>query len=227
MESILDRAARVLAGHPAPALHLDELRRLVGGSGVGVTEEVLLRALRRGSGRFRMVDPWVGPWRTLEPSHPTRGTAIAHTRARTARVAREGGAPPEGTPGRRGVGGLAGLGRPWVVARPSAQGRGGRDGLRCLRQSLAHLGWTVDDGSPSEMARWCGLLHEERRVRRSARFDADAERTGAGHGADRVTGGGRARSATPRPSPGRGAPRGGRGPAPEERTTRGRGPRSG
>lgn len=214
MESILDRAARVLARHPAPALPLDELRELVGGSGVGVTEEVLLRALRRGSGRFRLVDPRLGPLRTLERSpdlrrsaagwggppgrepsvdphrrsgargdgspRPAAGSATARVRTRSARGARGTAARPDGEGGGRGPGPVAGLGRPWVVARPSGRERDGRVGLRRLRQSVAHLGWTVDDGSPSEMARWCGLLHEERRVRRTAgRGAASGEPSGA------------------------------------------------
>lgn len=74
MQTLADRAAEVLARHPAPALPLDALVDQVRGAGVFVGPEVLLRAIEARTDLFRVLDPWRGPWRC----------ALAASRARPA-----------------------------------------------------------------------------------------------------------------------------------------------
>lgn len=160
METLLDRATRVARHHPAPALPLDELRRLVRGSGVVVREEALLRALARKKDRFRVVDPWRGPWTELRPPVGTPADVA--------------GSDPAG----ERVALSRSFGQPWVVVRPrKTDEEDGSAVLRRLRWTVAHLGWEVDDRSVRDMTRWCRLLNEADRVRRRTRRSPGRERT--------------------------------------------------
>lgn len=142
METLVERVARVTADHPSPALPLHELRAMVGGSGVAVTEDVLLQALDRARTRIRVLDPWRGPWRSL------------------VRPGRRSGFPSDDPlPGSLTL-------EPWVVAGPGAPGGGGESTvLGRMRGTLVHLGWVLDERSPVDMARWCGQVREGRRIR--------------------------------------------------------------
>lgn len=164
MKTILQRAVDVVRDDPAPALRLDELRRRVRGSGVAVSEEALLHALRRGREHFRLVDPWRGAWRGA-------WSTLGRPR-RAARRSRSGERwSPDGA-GRSREGEDPGgvVGSPWVVG-PVDGGGAAEDSptLRRLRGSLAHLGWAVDDASPMATARWCRHLGEAARLRRRIR----------------------------------------------------------
>lgn len=75
MQTLADRAAAVLARHPAPALPLDELVDQVRGAGAVVGPEVLLRALEARPDLFRVLDPWRGPWRRAPSPHRARPVA--------------------------------------------------------------------------------------------------------------------------------------------------------
>lgn len=142
----MERIARAAAGHPSPALPLHELRQMVRGSGVAVTEDVLLQALDRARSRFRVLDPWRGPWRSL------------------VRPGRRSGPPPEDPlPGTLAL-------EPWVMAAPGAPGGDGESTvLGRMRGTLVHLGWVLDERSPVAMARWCAQVREGRRVRHRVR----------------------------------------------------------
>lgn len=133
METLADRAARCLADHPAPALTVEELGARVRAEGAAVTPEVLLRTLESNPERFRVVDPCRGPWRRVWPA--TRAS-------RADRVGAEGGAPHSR----------------WVVATGAPCPE--RDPRARLRASVAHLGRTVDERSPTDLLRWVGMLCE-------------------------------------------------------------------
>lgn len=145
MEDLATRAAQVADRHPSSALPLPELCRLVRGSGVAVREDVLLAALERRPDRFRVIDPWLGPWSTLSAaSRDRRGPRI-----------------------RAASGGHTVAGAPWVVHlsrtrswSPSPHGAL----LARLRESLIQLGWRVDESSAADLARWLGLVESGRRV---------------------------------------------------------------
>lgn len=66
MVTLADRAAQTLAHLPIPALPLDDLVQRLRQAGSVVTPEVLLRAVESCPGRFRVLDPWRGPWRRAE-----------------------------------------------------------------------------------------------------------------------------------------------------------------
>lgn len=152
MDDIADRAARVIARHPAPVLPFSEVGRLVRGSGVAVTDDILLRSLARDPARFRIVDPWKGPWRGLAPG---RGDRTAGTFDPSAAAAALGG-DPSVAPG------------PWVVPEPGPapwSPRGNHVALRRLREGIVHLGWALDLRSPRDVARWCRLVLEAGRTR--------------------------------------------------------------
>lgn len=65
LESLADRADHAATRHPAPALRLVELACLVQLSGVRIPESELARALALDPGRFRLLNPWRGPWTAL------------------------------------------------------------------------------------------------------------------------------------------------------------------
>lgn len=191
MDDIAARAARVSSRHPSPVLSFEELGRLVRGSGVSVTDDILLHSLTREAGRFRVIDPWRGPWSAL-----VRPDA-RDVRRRHGPMGGPGRAPGSGEgpglapgsgKGRRRVSrergdrqgdiadaplaprGFDDLPRgPWVVAEPAPApwSPGGHHlAVRRLREALLHLAWTLDERSPRDVARWCSLVGEGGRVRR-------------------------------------------------------------
>lgn len=154
MESLPDVAHRVLTRHPAPALPFHELHRQVTLAKAGPTPkpDFLLSRLRSRRGRFRILDPWRGPWRTLLDRPPCPASS-ASAAASCLRSLRERGIAFD----------------PWIVARTpdpgSAPPRRANAALR-LRSSLLHLSRTIDGDSASTLARWMLLLREERALRR-------------------------------------------------------------
>lgn len=152
MDALADRAARAATRHPAAALPLGELARLVQGSGARVPHGVLLRALASDPRRFRIVDPWRGPWSRLRGDRRTGHLARARRPDRAS------------FQGCRGL-----LDGPRVVPGPGgpswSPGAAG-PALERMRQTLIRLGWKVDDASPMDLARWHRLVLEGARVRR-------------------------------------------------------------
>lgn len=149
MESLLRSARRILDRHPAPALPFGELHRLVSEERAGPSPDpdLLLDRMRARPRRFRILDPWRGPWRPVARS-TRRGRARQYRRR-----LRRAGAPLE----------------VWVVAPPDADGTRARapgTELGRLRESLRWLAWTVDEDSPRALVRWLALLAGEARLRR-------------------------------------------------------------
>ena len=149
MDALVERAARAAGRHPAPALRLRELATLVQESGASVSDTVLLRALAADPGRFRLVDPWKGPWCRL-------------------RGLRRGGAGPLGGAGRLPSHPPELVDGPRVVPAPGGTawtpGPAGAAVTR-LRQTMIRLGWRVDLASSTDLARWHRLVLESTRVR--------------------------------------------------------------
>lgn len=75
MDSLADSAVRAVSRHPAPALALDEVARLVSRSGHRVSEAILLRTLAAESERLRILELPVCRWGTLPPDLPLPGPA--------------------------------------------------------------------------------------------------------------------------------------------------------
>lgn len=77
MDRLLQAAETVLRRHAAPALRLTELLRHVRRDLGALTPdaEALRRALQTRPDRFRVLDPWRGPWRHVarDPSCPLGG----------------------------------------------------------------------------------------------------------------------------------------------------------
>ncbi len=67
METLPDTAETVLRRHPAPALRLSELLRLVRLAlrDPALDRDRLLQSLSARPERFRLLDPWKGPWRRV------------------------------------------------------------------------------------------------------------------------------------------------------------------
>ena len=150
METLVERAAQSLSHHPSPALPLDELSEHVRHGGHVVGPGVLLRALEARPDLFRVLYPWRGPWRAAAP-RPGRTCAAQ---------------PPDHAldpPGER-----------WVV--PLGRATCDRDARARLKASLVHLGRTLDERSPIEMARWLAMVREMERT--LARERAGEERNG-------------------------------------------------
>lgn len=146
MDPLADRADRAARHHPAAALPVRELARLVQDSGTRVPEHVLLRALLSEPRRFRIVDPWKGPWTRLG-------------------VRRHAGRPRLQAALRRSMPGL--VDGPRVVPRPGAPTCAGGPAAAAadrMRRTLIHLGWRVDDHSPTDLARWHRLVLEGQRL---------------------------------------------------------------
>lgn len=144
MESLPDVAHRVLARHPAPALPLGELHRQVALARSGPTPPAasLLARIRSRRRRFRILDPWRGPWRVLR----------SRSDGATRRALRE-----------------AGLGLdPWVMTA-DPDGRAPRhradSTVSLLRTTMHHLSLAIDPDSASALARWILLLREEQAIR--------------------------------------------------------------
>lgn len=150
MESLPDVARRILDRHPAPALPFRALHRRVAAARAGPTptRRFLLARIRSQRHRFRILDPWRGPWRTL---------------------AGGAGAPASDAPVRRALRDVGLVFDPWVLAadREGVPRRSSSvtDGDR-LRTTLVHLGREIDGDSPAALARWILLLREERALRR-------------------------------------------------------------
>lgn len=149
MENLADLAARAAQRHPAPALHVRELATLVQGSGARVPEAILLRALATEPGRFRLVDPWRGPWSTLRRRSGPAGrepSRVSGAAAPRLEVFEGPSVVPE--PGDT----------PWSPGPAAVV-------LGLMRQTLVRLGWRVDESSPVDLARWYQLVLESARVR--------------------------------------------------------------
>lgn len=146
METVAERAHRVLARQRTPALSTRELHRLLSGElgGPPPPMELFLHQLRRRPDLFRILEPWRGPWGPLLPSPRERS----------------------GSPGVAAD--LEIRGDLWVVP---ADGGGALDeepdpAVRTLRASLLAVGRRVDDGSVTALTRWMAMVREARRVRR-------------------------------------------------------------
>jgi hypothetical protein len=148
MDTLVDRAARAASRHPSPALRVSELARMVQGSGTGVPDSVLLRALLAEPGRFRLIDPWRGPWSTLR-EHP-RG-------ARTDLALPNADRPRTLVDGPRLV--------PEAGEKRWTPGPGAAAADR-MRRTMIRLGWRIDDASHVDLARWHRLVLESTRARR-------------------------------------------------------------
>ncbi len=66
MDEVLRHVEAALRRHPAPAVRLSELLTLVRPSTAGraLDARLLRRLLESHPDRFRILDPWRGPWRT-------------------------------------------------------------------------------------------------------------------------------------------------------------------
>jgi hypothetical protein len=75
MDEVLRHVESALRCHPAPAVRLSELLALVrSGLSPRALDARLLRTLLEGHpDRFRILDPWRGPWRTARLSPPLEG----------------------------------------------------------------------------------------------------------------------------------------------------------
>lgn len=146
MDALVDRATRAAHHHPAAALSLSQLAGLVRDAGARIPDDVLLQALQADPRRFRIVDPWRGPWSLLRRWAQRASTHSGRTR------------PHAPIPGL--------VDGPKVVPRLGAGARrsGPAGRLPQLRRTLVRLGWSVDDSSPMDLARWQRLVLEGRRA---------------------------------------------------------------
>ena len=173
MQPLVDRAAAVLRRQSVPVLPLRELARLVGQSGMAVSETVLLRAMAAEPERFRTVQPWRAlPGVEPDPRARARLQAPARPSARPS-PARARAPQPSPFPGRS-----AGEGEIWVL--PGAPPERGdppgveRAALRRLRATLVGLGWALDATSARDLARWAGMVLEGERFRGTLPLDQRA-----------------------------------------------------
>lgn len=146
MDALVDRATQAATRHPAPALRIRDLAHMVQQSGAGVSDTVLLAALRRDPGRFRVIDPWRGPWSTL------RETPLSSIDP--------GARPKDDRPPL--------VDGPRLVPAPGSKAWSpGRSApaVQRMRQTMIRLGWRIDDSSPIDLARWHRLVLESGRVR--------------------------------------------------------------
>ncbi len=111
--------------------------------GAPITESVLARTLRAPDSGVRLVRPWSGemaPLRDFFPRDETASDEDANQEVWVVLSEMNGDDPPDpDTP--------AGL---------------------CLRRTLSHLGTTLDQDSPGDVARWLAMVEEARRLRRAA-----------------------------------------------------------
>lgn len=142
MESLADRARRVLRGHGSPVVPLSTVVHLLRTDGCAVTEWVLLRAMEADR-NFRLVHPWRGSLSFLVETDPG-GCA---------------GRRP-GEPDPRHVMVLTDAGSAPAAAR-GAQGHGV---LNRMRRSLVLLGRSLDERSLLDRARWLAMLAEAGRM---------------------------------------------------------------
>lgn len=147
MQPLAERAALVLQRLGAPAVPLPELARLLQGSGVVVSETVLLRALAAEPERFRVLDPW-------------RAVPKLSGWDRRSRVSV--------APGAGGEGEAHWLARTWVLATGRPEPRGAepqQPALLRLRSTLVGLGRQVDPTCSTDVARWLAMVFEADRFR--------------------------------------------------------------
>lgn len=144
METVADATCRAVARHPVPALSSAELHELVrretGGPIPG--PELLVQRIRHQPERFRVLDPWRGPWRPLRSGSRLRPVPAC---------------PLAG----------AGIGSGWWVV-PGGEGSAEAEPdrlCRTLRQTLASLGRGVDGESVTALTRWVGMVLEARATR--------------------------------------------------------------
>lgn len=144
MDALVNAAESVLRRHAAPALRLTELLQLVRAeTGIGTLDALRLRStLETHPDRFRLLDPWRGPWRFI------RRVSDAHTPAEPWVVV-------VGDPGDQGA------------PEPAS-----RDVEQRLRASVRWLGLTLDAGSSRAVARWHAMVLEESGARASLRRKA-------------------------------------------------------
>lgn len=215
MESLLDRTLRVVRSHPAAALSLSRLRVLVRATGVAVSEEVLLQALRSGRKHVRVVDPWIGPWGLLVESRYTLSGRAGRTFRGDETL--RGALADAPLPGGLDVGGIWAVGNPDELVPSTREGLSETDRpgeprawLR-IRRAVAAFGWSLDRRSARECTTWLAMVLEFERLRALRRTEAVLS---AAPGRRDVRGG---PSTIPRPGPGR------RTSSPAARTVRRRG----
>ncbi len=140
METIVQAAETVLRNHPAPALRLSELRRLVCSRmpAVGPGTARLRSTLEARPDLFRVLDPRRGPWRAV---------------------------PDEARPPAFGEPWVV-----VVCDPPGAErGKHRIDLAHRLRASVRWLGLGVDVSSPRELARWQEVALSEGEARAALR----------------------------------------------------------
>jgi hypothetical protein len=139
MESLAQRARRVLQTRADPVVPLAEVVRLLRHDGCAVTEWILLRAMRADPG-FRLLDPWRGPLAFLAEPPPAvrvepRGSSTRDVDPRHVLVLIDDVSLPEPPPDAAGI-----------------RGR--------VRRSLVVLGRALDEHSLLERVRWLRMLSE-------------------------------------------------------------------
>ena len=138
LEMVRDTLERSCYG--APALPFPVLVTRLRAQGAAVTESVLLRRLAAPDSGIRVVDPWQGRNGHLRPYVEAVGTPA-----------------------------VSALPSHWVaLTESSGTGDPEEPVVRSLRRSLRRLTAVLDDGSPTEVARWAALLEEARRLPRPA-----------------------------------------------------------
>lgn len=136
MDTLPDAAETVLRRHPAPALRLGELLRLVRRSlrDPALHRDRLLQSLGARPDRFRLLDPWRGPWKRMSDGLDAR---------------------PQSEPW------VVLVGDPGDEAGPSVDGMAASRMRACVRWMAAG----VDPTSAWSLARWHGLALAEASVR--------------------------------------------------------------
>lgn len=139
MDALVTAAEAVLRRNVAPALRLSDLLRQVRAeTGVATLGPGRLRTvLESYPDRFRVLDPWRGPWRFVRGEAPVHGAADAWVLV-------------VGDPGDQG----------------GAEPTGSRLERR-LRASVWWLGLTLDAGSGHAVRRWHAMVVAEHGVRAS------------------------------------------------------------
>lgn len=148
MQPTLERVANLVAGYPAPAMPLPVLTELLERDRPGSCpdRDTLLAWVRHRPDLLRIIDPWRGPWRSLEGDGHT-GTVAYDAVLEDVCCVRH----------------------PWLVAAPGVGGNDGdvgpRRSMALLRQSVVALSLAVDDASVTSLTRWCRLIVEDRAIR--------------------------------------------------------------
>lgn len=138
MDATCELAARVLTRAPSRSMPVSRLRLLMEAeSGTPHDYEHVLRCLSARPARFRMLDPWRGPWRTCEPRPPRFAPTDSDA--------------------------LISNG-PWVLLLDPPQEVGLDPPVRRLQESLAAAGRGVDTDSATAMARWVRITLEGERA---------------------------------------------------------------